>query len=214
MSFSFGFSGDDIDDEDSDLPEKDFIDLTIEDSPTSIPPRKWTLRELLDSLPSQLSYNILQVSPEDGNPAHRVHVFRRSLFDIRAQLMAEANPDQNDNDKLLTGLDAGDLTSGQYEGGFKTWECAVDLAQNVASLEMPASSHIIELGAGSAIPSLVLLQAALRSGRSDQNVRFTLCDYNEDVLKLCTMPNVLLNCIPGPSKNPWASSTMTIMIWT
>jgi len=38
------------------------------------------------------------------------------------------------------------------------------------------------------------LQAALRDDPGSNNIRFTLCDYNEDVLKLCTAPNVLLNC--------------------
>ena len=33
----------------------------------------------------------------------------------------------------LAGLSSGDdLTPGVYEGGFKTWECAIDLAQYLA----------------------------------------------------------------------------------
>lgn len=117
---------------------------------------------------------------------------RRSIFDIRTQLMAEANPEENDNDNLLAGLERGDLSSGVYEGGFKTWECAVDLASLVASVDIGQDIHVIELGAGSAIPSLVLLQRALRNQHRAGRIHFTLCDYNEDVLRLATAPNVFL----------------------
>ncbi len=108
--------------------------------------------------------------------------------------MAEAGVD-NSNDDLLTGLDTGDLTSGVYEGGFKTWECAIDLAEFIAASNLDSDWHIIELGAGSAIPSCVLLNQAIRRDRSESTGRyhFTLCDYNEDVLNLCTAPNVFLN---------------------
>jgi protein-histidine N-methyltransferase len=108
--------------------------------------------------------------------------------------MAEANSEENDNDNLLAGLERGDLSSGIYEGGFKTWECAVDLASLVASTTIEQDLHVIELGAGSAIPSLVLLQKALNKteGQRTSKVHFTICDYNEDVLRLATAPNVLL----------------------
>ena len=36
--------------------------------------------------------------------------------------------DTEDNDTLLSGLETGDLTKDVYEGGFKTWECSIDLA--------------------------------------------------------------------------------------
>ena len=50
---------------------------------------------------------------------------RRELFDIRAQLMAE---DQNCGQSPTIGLSADDITPHIYEGGFKTWECSLDLA--------------------------------------------------------------------------------------
>lgn len=106
--------------------------------------------------------------------------------------MAEANPEENDNDNLLAGLERGDLSSGIYEGGFKTWECAVDLASLVASVNIGQDLRVIELGAGSAIPSLVLLQRALKDRHRAGKIHFTLCDYNEDVLRLATAPNVFL----------------------
>lgn len=109
--------------------------------------------------------------------------------------MAEADPSAHDDaDTLLSGLENGDLTSGIYEGGFKTWECSLDLASLVANLDFSRDWHIIELGAGSAVPSLALLRSFLATTRHNTGtLKFTLCDYNEDVLRLCTAPNVLLN---------------------
>ncbi len=113
--------------------------------------------------------------------------------------MAEANPETHDDAAtLLSGLENGDLTSGIYEGGFKTWECSLDLASLVTDLDFAQNWHVLELGAGSAVPSLALLQSSFSTSkhqrqRSRGSLRFTLCDYNEDVLRLCTAPNVLLN---------------------
>ena len=200
MSFSFGFGGEGIDEDDTiDALKHQVQKASTKDPPTIANPRKWTFEKLLPTLPSQMTYNTIQISPEGVNRFQNVRIPRRSLFDIRAQLMAEANADENNHEKLLTGLDAGDLTSGQYEGGFKTWECAIDLAEQVTKLQLKGNWHVIELGAGSAIPSLTLLQNVLKGDHASQNIRFTLCDYNEDVLKLCTMPNVLLTCLVGPA---------------
>jgi protein-histidine N-methyltransferase len=206
MSFSFGFESDDIEDDEKDLQQEECNDLSLNNAETTTKPKRWTLTQLLTSLPSQMSYNTLNIPASSLSPAQQIP--RRSLFDIRAQLMAEANPEENENDKLIEGLDTGDLSSGEYEGGFKTWECAVDLAAYLAG-EIDVGQGrwwIIELGAGSAMPSLSVLQKVLNlaeagseerdsemGGRkSGERVSFTLCDYNEDVLRLCTAPNVLL----------------------
>ena len=207
MSFFFGFGGEDIDEDDADLPNSYSQRTADRDIQPSVAPKKWTLQELLQLLPSQISYNTLRISTSRHDESYSINICRRSLFDIRTQLMAEASPGENDNDWLLAGLDDGDLTSGHYEGGFKTWECAIELAESVAKLQLQGKWHVVELGAGSAIPSLTLLQAALRGWSSAQDIRFTLCDYNEDVLKLCTMPNVVLSCIVGGSGEPMRGMT-------
>jgi protein-histidine N-methyltransferase len=111
--------------------------------------------------------------------------------------MTEVDPEEHDaSENLLSGLESGDLTSGVYEGGFKTWECALDLASLCAGLDFDAGGvsgwDIVELGAGSAIPSLAILRKHL-SSRAKAVLRMTLCDYNEDVLRLATAPNVLVN---------------------
>ncbi len=48
---------------------------------------------------------------------------RRDLFDARFQLLAQGRDEQ----AALVDAPA-DLVPGVYEGGLKTWECALDLA--------------------------------------------------------------------------------------
>ena len=50
-------------------------------------------------------------------------------------------------------------------------------------------SHVLELGCGTALPSLLLFSYALRNGLQ---MNFSLTDYNADVLRLVTLPNMLL----------------------
>lgn len=66
--------------------------------------------------------------------------------------MAEDSAD-HDNAQLIAGLGEGDLKPNFYEGGFKTWECSLDLAKLVASQDAIVESlgdsltdlHIIEV---------------------------------------------------------------------
>lgn len=180
------------------------------------------------------------------------------------------SPPNYDHEVLISTLESGDdLRARVYEGGFKTWECGVDLASYLASYlvmdERVGDSDlerwlmdggvgggggifrcedekgefsdgcdggfdVVELGVGSGIPSLVLLNYMCRrrkekeqgeekkrrqrrerdeSRRGDGGathpaqgsdgtkdgqggVRFILCDYNIEVLRLLTGANVLL----------------------
>jgi len=256
MSFSFSFSGNDIEEDDHDATPNDpsesittsLKNTTINPTsqpPTTIAPKRHTLSDLLQSLPDQLSYNYIDVplSPHNTHEDTRsntdedalsntdtgpisLRIPRRSLFDIRQQLMHESDPVDESSEvtrtsSLLSGLETGDLSTGIYEGGFKTWECAVDLASFVSWKVDSGSSflssgaftfeeeeegmqgggwRVVELGAGSAVPCLVLLRRVLEErrrmgGASRGTVRFTLCDYNEDVLRLCTAVNVFLTVV-------------------
>lgn len=136
-----------------------------------------------------------------------------------------------------------DLVPGIYEGGFKLWEGAVDLARLLAEevieeerktapssssppppaqtlplvpldphlprwlpgASRPPSIHgarVLELGCGSALPSLVAAKAAARrkmkggGGRGETRrgpSSVTLCDFNAEVLRGCTAANVAAN---------------------
>jgi SAM-dependent methyltransferase len=141
-------------------------------------------------------------------------------------------------------LNHSDLVPGVYEGGFKLWEGAVDLARLLAeevieavatgegasscssssSLSpvslVPLDSHfprwlpgaprppsihgarVLELGCGSALPSLVVAKATRRQGTGKRKVEgggrrgpvsVTLCDFNADVLRTCSAANVAAN---------------------
>jgi protein-histidine N-methyltransferase len=125
-----------------------------------------------------------------------VRLARRELFDVRLQLMAE---DDESNPNPLAGLDDSDLQTNVYEGGYKTWECSIDLVRYLLDRgprkdldDMTRVDHVVEMGCGSALPSLLLFQYALQNGLG---VYFTLTDYNVDVLRLVTIPNLLLTWV-------------------
>lgn len=84
-----------------------------------------------------------------SNEQDDLTIARREVFDIRTQLMAEDS--EQDNEELISGLEHGDLKPNFYEGGFKTWECAMDLAKRVVSdyavVDVDENCHVIEVGA-------------------------------------------------------------------
>ncbi|KAI9710027.1 MAG: hypothetical protein M1828_002330 [Chrysothrix sp. TS-e1954] len=94
------------------------------------------------------------------------------------------------------GLGDFDIERNVYEGGFKSWEGAMDLARILLERrssrdvnELTKVHEVVELGCGTALPSLLLLQHALQE---ELPMSFTLCDYNASVLRLVTLPNLLL----------------------
>jgi protein-histidine N-methyltransferase len=149
----------------------------------------------LATLPDKISYSIVTLTSPLN---HTTRLPRRELFDVRLQLMAE---DDNSNPNLLSGLDDSDLRTNIYEGGYKTWECSLDLCRYLLDRgprkdidDMSRVDHVIEMGCGSALPSLLLFQYARRN---NLGLYFTLTDYNEDVLRLVTVPNLLLTWVAG-----------------
>ncbi|KAG6363480.1 hypothetical protein INS49_008580 [Diaporthe citri] len=207
MSFSFSFSGDDID-EDVSAPQNvpsvpapavsTSSAFPVQGKP-QLPPVHHDLGQMLAKLPSKIAYGLLDVDL-DGKGS--IQIPRRELWDVRVQLMAE---EDGEGDELEPGLGAHDVKTGIYEGGFKSWESSVDLVKVLAAKDVPGSLasapfHIIELGCGTALPSLALFQWALLSraqttkgSQEDQTpLILTLADYNPSVLQLVTMPNLLL----------------------
>lgn len=78
-------------------------------------------------LPSKIWYSTVQIS---GYGGPTIDIPRRELLDIRRQLMAEA---PISGQLAIPGLTADDITPNVYEGGFKTWECSLDLAKYLAT---------------------------------------------------------------------------------
>lgn len=86
----------------------------------------------LSALPGAFSYSPITLpAPAGGSgtsgPAGHT-LARRDLFDVRFQLSLSPEPEQPD-EQTTAFVDApADLVPGMYEGGLKTWECALDLA--------------------------------------------------------------------------------------
>ncbi|TPX63388.1 hypothetical protein SpCBS45565_g06659 [Spizellomyces sp. 'palustris'] len=125
-------------------------------------------------------------------------LLKRNIADIKFEI---AETDDLEDGNLLANVVVSqtDLIPGVYEGGMKTWECAVDLVNYLASLD-PAELHgkrVIELGCGSSLPGIFCLT---------QDAMVDFQDYNEDVLRLVTIPNVLLNTTQRPSNPPTHTS--------
>ncbi|KAL8742125.1 MAG: hypothetical protein Q9184_008301 [Pyrenodesmia sp. 2 TL-2023] len=199
LAFKFKFGGDEdvrVDDaNEGDVPDND-NGWTVGGMTTlGIIPSVLGLDDILSALPSNIQYNTIQLqAPYDG----KITLPRRELFDIRAQLMAE----DSSVDEVQAGLSTEDIRPNVYEGGFKTWECSIDLANYLVSqADLPdfslvdLNSYITgQLGAGTAIPSLLLFHQLLSSAPVPEPPRraLVLADYNPAVLNLATIPNLLL----------------------
>ena len=97
--------------------------------------------------------------------------------------MAEDSNIDNNNSALLNGSD---ITPHVYEGGFKTWECSIDLAEYVSTafsdIENNNIRHIVEVNN---LNSFVFLNASLSIQQARSRDSFT-------------KPNRLLPCAQGP----------------
>ncbi|KAM0286932.1 hypothetical protein ACHAQH_000616 [Verticillium albo-atrum] len=196
-SFSFSFGGDDIDGPDAnpapELETKPQQSATASAFPVpgkpQLPPTSHGLAEMLAQLPSKIAYSMLYVTLDSGEV---VQLPRRELWDVRVQLMAE--DDAADGPE---GLGSHDVKTGVYEGGFKSWESSVDLVKvlDTEKLLAPARQRtlrIIELGCGTALPSLALFRSAAVASSDNSPLSIVLADYNPSVLQLVTLPNFIL----------------------
>ncbi|KAL8842697.1 MAG: hypothetical protein Q9170_000353 [Blastenia crenularia] len=197
QAFRFGFGDGDVeaDDFDGDDAPQDNIKSTTKEAPNNLnAPRSLNLYDMLSALPSNIQYNTIQLCPSEDET---IFLPRRELFDIRAQLMAE---DFSFDEGSTAGIDTDDIKPNIYEGGFKTWECSIDLAKYLLDQASALSPFllkpctIIELGAGTALPTLLLLHFLFSASPLSESPRRTLiaADYNPSVLSLTTIPNLLL----------------------
>ncbi|KAJ7162229.1 hypothetical protein C8R46DRAFT_1103935 [Mycena filopes] len=168
-----------------------------------------SLPQLLEALPPLISYSPLSIPLASDRKT--VTLARRDLFDARFQLISEGQGDGPSSDapapaptSALDFLDApSDLVPGVYEGGLKTWECSLDLVGYLDALTDSNSSpfsnkRILEVGCGTAIPSVYLLHR-LFCNESKANTSLHFQDYNASVLELITFPNVILAWYMSPS---------------
>ena len=129
-TFTFRFAGDDISDDDVPAaPTQDLSTLSIGKptaeafNPNVVAPEKHSLRSLLSTFPSNISYTHELITTSLSVP-------KRDFHDIHTQLLADSEPNgYAEENVVIEALETGDLDAGYYEGGFKTWECAVDLGR-------------------------------------------------------------------------------------
>ncbi|KAI1864289.1 hypothetical protein JX265_008660 [Neoarthrinium moseri] len=202
MSFAFSFSGDDIDEElqaDNNIPSKP---TQAPAAPSSafpvagkplLPTVRHDFKQMLSLLPSKIAFGLLGVELDGGET---IQLPRRELWDVRVQLMAE----DDDGGEAEPGLGSHDVKTGVYEGGFKSWESSVDLVKVLEQSKPFLSSQdeapcVVELGCGTALPSLAMFQWAASTNRGEDANPLTiiLADYNSTVLQLVTLPNFILS---------------------
>lgn len=220
MSFLFGFSGNDYED------TQDLNQTTV--SNNSITTDDQSLTNPLDSKhllndpvvqPQIEDYtstlkslqNVRLTFEEFTTPETHSTLFRRELFDIKHQLMSENNSTgENELDILINE----DLKKDVYEGGLKSWECSIDVVDTLSKKSQNASilpdlnlnqvKYVVELGCGTALPTEYIF-AQYITQNSTQGIHFILADYNSSVLRLASLPNLIIT---------WAKLTLSPEQWS
>ncbi|KAI9256580.1 hypothetical protein BDA99DRAFT_516823 [Phascolomyces articulosus] len=204
MAFKFNFTSDDLDFDDVDQNSAEQLnsslgDLSLEENATQkVPCSEFDIKTC--SLPGVLQADIL-----DKIPNVNKSLYKRTLADVKFQMAEQdtlSNDVNNEEGKVVEMLNLNsnsDLIRGVYEGGFKTWECSLDLVEYLSQLpkDQVTNKHVLELGCGSALPSLLLLA-------EDSRNQVDVQDYNDQVIRYITIPNILLNTvltIQEPSAN-------------
>lgn len=194
MSFSFGFQGEEYSDEEAEGAEASLTESTraLQIDSNNVPleqSKKHSLEFLINSFPLTIAYSTLSLNESLSLP-------RRELWDIKHQIMSgsEEVGEEKNQEEVMRFMGSDDVIKGVYEGGFKTWECSIDLAAKVVKakeLLEGVALTIVELGCGTSIPMLALFLAILQRN-SRQRYRLIVQDYNLSVLQLSSIPNLFL----------------------
>ena len=94
------------------------------------------------------------------------------------------------NDDLSTIIKNYDVKNGLYEGGFKLWECSIDLMKYLNTINFKEQQDIFEIGCGHGLPTLYMLK---KFPNLINSIIFQ--DLNQQVLKEITSKNVYINNI-------------------
>ncbi|OUM55319.1 hypothetical protein BVG19_g4836 [[Candida] boidinii] len=168
-----------------------------------------SLEDIVDSMRGErLTYECINNDDEINNllGINNFKLYKRELFDIKQQLMTEDNDlvsgkqdsagQDDDEFKILIGDIEEDLRKGVYEGGLKSWECSNDLIKYLQHYDQDQDigkfNTIIDLGCGTSIPSIFIFIKLIKLNMiKDKTI--ILSDYNYNVLRLTTIPNLLIN---------------------
>lgn len=107
------------------------------------------------------------------------------------KLVLKRSPDIATETGTIVTTEETDLIPGVYEGGFKVWECSIDITRILCGDFNRVMDHpprkMLELGCGTAIPGIVAMM------KHDSISEAVFTDFNKDVLEAVTWPHVLLN---------------------
>ncbi|ABN65805.1 predicted protein [Scheffersomyces stipitis CBS 6054] len=208
MSFSFGFTKEDFSDDD--FEESSHTHLSDyqkvngnEKVPNSLSTFSSTIeRQNLPVIHStesllQTLRNVRLTFDNYTTPIGQNIVYRRELFDVKHQVMTEDNQENTKINEILIDLNDKDLEKRVYEGGFKSWECSYDTVDLLAKFIQSDSllstySSYLDFGCGTSLPSsFLLLQKFQRKNRNP--IKVILSDFNQEVLRLVSLPNILIH---------------------
>lgn len=200
MSFAFGFTGDDISDDEITPQITQNSSQVTQNEHTLLEPKSHSLLEILSTL-----QDVRLTFDNYTTPAGNI-IYRRELFDIKHQAMMEEDAEKSSEvHQILVGAnnsDEVDLRKNVYEGGFKLWECSYDLVDELETQiqngQLSQYSSFLELGCGTSLPSCYLL---MKTFLAEQNSKLSLVlsDFNYEVLRLVTVPNLIVH---------WASTLL------
>ena len=124
------------------------------------------------------SYKIEVDNPKSSGP-QVVYYLQEESIDVLLK-------DRASKSNLKELIAHSDLCSGVYEGGFKVWECSLDLVEHLKSnRSLLVDKSVLDIGCGGALPSIY----SLLCGAS------FVCfqDFNEEVIDCFTIPNAVYN---------------------
>ncbi|ODV76882.1 COX4-domain-containing protein [Suhomyces tanzawaensis NRRL Y-17324] len=186
MGFTFGFN---VSDDEGEAPTPATPPPPSALSSLSIAPENMPQEHSLDSVLDTLK-DVKLTFDNYTTPVGKTLVYRRELFDVRHQVMCE-----DSEEPLLVVNNDRDLEKNVYEGGFKSWECSYDAVDKLRELlDKDSLNHrsFLEFGCGTSLPTCYLLRHKLESHNTDP-VTYILSDFNYQVLRLVTVPNLLIH---------------------
>jgi len=166
MAFQFGFF---------DAPKEAEEKIIVPKIPTEIV--KLTLEMVY---PQSAANSVVQITAD--------RQLKRRKFDKKETLLQEIA-----NEELRSVVTDVDVRDSLYEGGFKMWECTIDLCQFLLQnfSNNLIGKRVLELGCGHGLPGILTLQLGC------DHCAFQ--DLNADVLRIMTACNLGLNEVPSES---------------
>eukprot|EP01080_Neovahlkampfia_damariscottae_P012012 gene12012-5412_t len=114
-------------------------------------------------------------------------------FSFSQIILNEKDVDDEKTKEMMKKTDKTDLIPNVYEGGFKIWECSVDIIQYLEEIKFELKNkHVIDLGCGHGFPGIY----SIKKGSF-----VTFQDYNDTVIENVTIPNFQINCNEDEIKN-------------